>query len=560
MQPLRNFLGLLALASSMVGLRGAATIWAATCSVVARISKFLSFLLPFKALLIATGSRLPSIFPEHLTPVDVAGGLILLSVFFFLLYVLAAAGLARTIDAIRTEEPSHESVGVRDFSDSVAFISVLVIFGALLGATSVVLPKLGLVLLLLFLAGILASLPRGVEIDAEVMREAGRRWERIGYVVQILALGAIVYFIVGSREISVLAGMFVFISARQMNATCGELVRLLLGFESRTSQLVVNERSDALSANPPVLPPYLIGESAGEWIGARLAAVGADAEAGTTPLRWMAHGARHVHSFLAGNDFQYVLNISGRRNLGSGLREAVFLEANPHVLTALKFLGRDDLGDVSVNIFEGTEAPVALVRDRATVRAVMERLWCVDPGSLQEIAVREAITGVTRLKERAEALVVVATSDNAKTIDNLLDNWRSVTEYVHALPVSLHNPDLGSRSIVQAGSNFDCLFWSRASLEPIGSTLWRVQGGKGMDLVRLLENVKSVRADCSELDQYDLQIAAHYYGLVKTLQNGWYSDALKCAVSLWRTFRRKHGEKTEPASPEVRSSLSEKEG
>lgn len=513
----------------------------------AKVLRFLSFLLPFKALIVASDKNLVlQLQGYEISNISLAASILLFALFSFFAYTYFNAKLSEKAErslfralAVSSNNQFYQGTTVgsiaRELSDSIEFYSNIFIALVLCVSLAVVLPvglALNTGLLLMFVLWL--QLRHFSEAISNQERDATSFVERFGFFSQVVVLIGLGVWLTVSPNEHFLKIVFAFIATRQFWAHASDIARQLHRSRNRYWPTYFdNEREDRaipLTNNHP----YLVELSPEQWFSKALKRSGI--ELNEIRYLWRDLHSRSVHSFFVSgkegstNKF-FLLQIYNRRN--HKLAEA---ECG---ISSQRFKDHKYLWLHSETILEGYRIVIYEHQSlkqisRPEFEGVLTRLlcdmWQTTMNSTEAIVEEPIYINPDAVKQLS---TVAIDSSERQDVEFVLQNLNQITAFVKKMPTSIHDPELSSRSVLK--SEVGDLFMgptTRTVIMPIGAFLWRVKHMNLVDLDLICEELHETRDDCQAVRPEHLRLVAHFHGLDKNLSNGFLSRAIGEATAI----------------------------
>jgi hypothetical protein len=261
-------------------------------------------------------------------------------------------------------------------------------------------------------------------------------------------------------------------------------------------------------------------------------------------VRWRDLKKKYVHSFfvetlLNGNNHKLIFNIYNITNSNYYESEKVYFESSSGASNVLSYIGGVDIDGFMVNAFyDYSVGSVTLDNYKANINQLLVQQWSLVPSDFSRIKESNVYSNIQYIKANIIVLKTLAhLPEEISSIEWLSSHGEEVREYFLKFPCSVDNPEISSAAcLYNKTGEVGVALAPRVEIQPVGSFLWRIKNRKGIDVNVILDHLKIVRSDCDYLMKHDLYAAAEYYGLIKNIQNGLYSDAIGCAVKLKRFY------------------------
>lgn len=528
-----------------------------TLRVIMKLSRFIAFLLPFKALIFAISNKSYMLAGTSFTSTAISGLIMLLACLAFIVFTILSAfynrGVTRLFDpqaAKSVLETNAEPTAARLEADAkdwldqtTGFFSALMIGGLLLSGMIIVMPPAALVLLALvlyftLLAHQLEKLESDDTMDFASFNSVA---SFIGIVAILIIIGAVA---VGDSSVPVIAALFVFIAWRQVMGSVTEIAAAL-----NRNRLVIAPRflrkSIAQFEEKPFsvhkgVPPFLRTQTQAAWFETMLKAATGQAH---TVIRssWRHVGVRGADSFVLHTKQgrgrkSYLAVIYGRQTRNLYEQELTAHRVLGRLPLALPNVGHTHDGRNGTMLYDCVSirnADVHFVR-RNMARLLIE-IWSHD------VATNAPLTnhfGDFLAFINAEAIdVLAAIAGNTRQREAIAwfaDAVHPLKRDVQALPSTLFFPALNKRTIMKTADGDPRLaYWGDLDIQPMGCQLSSIRGAEDIDLGPILVAVKEHRPGCDSVKVATVRAAAALYAIGQMFNRGNYDEANARILNLY---------------------------
>ncbi len=518
-----------------------------TGKVIERVFRFLSFLLPFKSLILATSSGPDwQIAATLVSNQTLALVLIVIAVISFVIATITRRELDSTIDwsmidvfELRRSSDSYRGTDKtrlqKDLRSTLDFYSAVVIVLSVFAVMLAVLPSAAMLNLALLLCAVYL-------LNAAINREDFSKFpeflDKYSFGTQVVVLLSILVTMLYREGISYLAAIFAFVGTRQAWTSVSDAVRSILYIQGSLPPTYLEQDKDpaargVLRGN--VREPYLKPETGHELL-RDLVSSALNQPISSFTCSWRDLAVRHTHSFLLTADSHHLLvNLFNERNLSRAEMEAEHSAASQfNGVTRLEFLGSQQTpGGGAANIYRHDNLKQT-TRNRyfESAEQLFSDLWCVE--SYDGLANIPSATGISDYDLDVLRQVTTSASE-ANQIELFREHLTDVEDRYAKIPIALYVGDQSSKTVLsdEAGKLAPGPS-ANLSLQPVGSFLWRIHDGRQCDLRRIASSLNQRRGCCVYPD--DLLFASAIFEIGIGLKNGMYANALAAISKTVRQF------------------------
>ena len=521
-----------------------------TLRVIMKLSRFIAFLLPFKALIFAISDQSYTLAGTTYTSPVISGFILLLACMAFIVFTIMSAfynaGVTRLFDPKAAEcarktnaDPTAakmEPDAQNWLNQTTGFFSALIIAGLLLSGMIIVMPAAALVLLafMLYFTLLAHQFEKAEDDEAIDFASFNSVASFVGIVAILIIIGSVA---LGDDSVPVIAALFVFIAWRQVMGSVTEIAAALnrnrLAIAPRFLRKSIAQFEDRSFAVRRGAPPFLRMQTQAAWFETMLKATTGQAH---TVIRnsWRHVGVRGVNSFVL-----HARQGRGRKSYLAVIYEFQTRNLYEQELTAHRVLGRLPLAlPIIGHSHDGRNGTVLYefesIRNgdgrfvRRTMARLLTELWSHHVATdapftnhfgdflafinAEAIDVLAAIAGDTRQRE-----AIVWFSDAIHPLKN----------DVQALPPTLFLPALNKRTIMKtADGDPRLVYWGDLDIQPMGCQLSSIRGAEDIVLGPILAAVREHRPGCDGVEVETVRAAAALYAIGQMFNRGNYDEAM----------------------------------